>query len=328
MEKKNDTDGGQDASDIKALAPLIKAYIDKHVQDAIKQHEDSQSKPKRWRNSWRSASPITKASLILSAFVAVSTIAYTAAAWRTLIVMRQISSDSTQQTDKLIDAASQIKSAAWYFKGSAQGIDGNLGNAVGKLQGQVDQVKRTADAANESLVTVQRAFVFPTVVQSPAYTSDGKTQDGVQIQFVWQNTGSTPTRNLVIKSYIEHAVFPGNGNGKASITPDPKPHEEIRAFIGPKGTASLSPDEIPLSLLKAIFDSSTPLHFRGEAMYQDVFDRTKQHITKYCYQVSTLGRYSAFDNPKWTYSPVVRQCDTGNCTDDECKAQPGAHTLR
>jgi hypothetical protein len=71
--------------------------------------------------------------------------------------MRQISSDGAAQTQKLIDAASQMKDAGWDFKGSAQGIDGNLGNAVGKLQGQVDQTSRAADAAKSAAKTAQSA---------------------------------------------------------------------------------------------------------------------------------------------------------------------------
>lgn len=146
MTEQNDADQGEGESQVERLPVHIKTYIHQEVQNAIRQQNEFQSKRKKWRNSWRTASPITKVSLVLTALVAFATVANAVNAWLQLGAMKAISSDNTQQTQRLIDAANQIKAAAWDFKGSAQGIDGNLGNAVAELQSQVEKM----DASRKS----------------------------------------------------------------------------------------------------------------------------------------------------------------------------------
>jgi hypothetical protein len=69
--------------------------------------------------------------------------------------MKVISSDNTQQTQKLIDAATQIKNAGWTFSGAAQGINNAGWNAVGKLKLQADQTSRSATAAEDAVKATQ-----------------------------------------------------------------------------------------------------------------------------------------------------------------------------
>lgn len=153
MQEQDNANPGANESDPNVIRSIVEACVDQQIQDAIKKYDES--KKKKWRNSWRSASPITKGSFILTAFIAGATIAYAVTAWYTLGAMREISRESGAQTQKLLEAANQMKDAAWEFKGSAQAIDGNLGNAVAKLQGQVDQMQRYADDADATVGTAQ-----------------------------------------------------------------------------------------------------------------------------------------------------------------------------
>lgn len=147
MNQQEEPDESEGRTEVQAPSPFLKAYVDQQIQNAIKEYEQSQTKVKKWRNSWRSASPITKGSFSLTAGIAVATIAYAIIAWSQLRAMREISQDTGQQTQQLIDAANQLKQAAWQFEGSAQGIDGNIGNAVEKLNLQAQATSHVADAA-------------------------------------------------------------------------------------------------------------------------------------------------------------------------------------
>jgi hypothetical protein len=95
----------------------------------------------------------------------------------------------------------------------------------------------------------------------------------------------------------------------------------VRTFIGPKGSIGWTFD-FPESFLKEIFDGKLkPFVFSGTATYNDIFKGTPRHVTKFCYKLSALGKYSALPQPKTVFSPLINQCEKGNCTDDECKAQ-------
>lgn len=158
MPEQEEPNQGKGQASIEPQSPLVKAYIDKQIENAIKQHDESQAKGKRWRNSWRSASPITKGSFIMTTAIAGATIAYALIAWGQYCAMQRIASDNSNQTRELIDAANQMKNAAWNFKGSAQGIDGNIGNAVGKLQTQTEQTGKLVDESRRQEANTERQF--------------------------------------------------------------------------------------------------------------------------------------------------------------------------
>lgn len=155
------SDGGEDRTHSDPLSPPVKAYIDNQVETAVKRHDESQSRGKKWRNSWRSASPITKGSFIMTAAIAVATIAYAIIAGCQLHTMRQIADDSSRQTQSLIGAATQIQNAGWTFSGAAQGINNAGWSAVGKLQEQANNFKESAEATQNSLIVSEHAYLIP-----------------------------------------------------------------------------------------------------------------------------------------------------------------------
>jgi hypothetical protein len=309
MAKQNHTDGGEDSPDIGALSPLIKAYIDQHVQDAIKQHEDSPSKRKKWRNSWRSTSPITKASLILSVFVVASTVAYTIAAWRTLIVMREISSDSSLQTDKLIDAATQIKNAGWVFSGAAQGTNNAVWSAAGRLDAQAQEMRQAAasaaQTAEEALHVSERAYVVADLQdegwsQCHLPNNDETYCSGIH----YHNLGRTPAISIVVTGYM---AYGWKGNNPLGALPIP-------AYDGLTGSSLANGPDGTSTLLRTKGDIGTEMgtksmmqnqnggfYLYGYIQYKDIFDEF--HITAFC-------NYHPLNPSPQDHLPS--QCGTGN----------------
>src|SRR5450631_908666 len=131
-----------DQPDPQSPSSLLKAYVDQQVEHAVSHHYESEHKGKKWRNSWRAASPITKGSFIMTAGIAAATIAYAVIAGWTLHVMRGIAADNSQQAQQLIDAANQIKRAGWTFSGAAMGTNNAVWGAVGKLGEQSKSTQR------------------------------------------------------------------------------------------------------------------------------------------------------------------------------------------
>jgi type II secretory pathway pseudopilin PulG len=302
MVKQSHTDTGKDVSDTEALSPIIKAYIDQKVQDSAKQREESDHKQKRWRNSWRSASPITKASLILSIFVAVATIAYTIAAWKTLVVMREISRDSTQQTDKLIDAATQIKNAGWVFSGAAQGINNAGWSGVGELQTQAKKMDAARVAAEVQSVNAlktaiqnarsdQRAYLVTTFDREDIKGCSAGTTYTFCSKIRYSNIGKTPA--IAVKAYAELNIDSPSGSENnveaplknmvsrlkydglsGSVLGIATPATELAKDAGPVGAATCSSG--------GSYHESRPCGHTiyGVIEYKDIFNQ--RHETGFC----------------------------------------------
>jgi hypothetical protein len=108
------------------------------------EENDPDHPPKKWKDIGFDR----KIELVLGAVIVVSSISQLVITWS--------NNESTgRQVDKIIvaaggieDSSTQMKNAAWDFKGSAQGIDGNFGKAVTKLQVQAEEIDR-ARAASE-----------------------------------------------------------------------------------------------------------------------------------------------------------------------------------
>jgi len=192
-----------------------------------------------------------------------------------------------------------------------------------------DAAEKAAEVSKDALVSVQRAFVYPVIDISPV-SYDPSDANGIPpmiiIQVDWQNAGSTPTKNLAIQSEDNSAEISEEsaaeyGGHWPSAWLKKKKSKPIRTYIGPKGHIGWTFD-LPSNLLKDIFDGKVkPYEFSGAATYNDIFEGTPPHTTKYCYKLSALMTYSAFPKPKNIYNPRLSQCTVGNCTDDECKAQ-------
>jgi hypothetical protein len=266
MTHQDNAEQRDEESNEKALSPFIEAYINEQIQDAIKQQEDSYPKKKKWRNAWRSASPITKASLILTAAVAAATIGYAIIAWRTLGTMRRISEDNAAQTQKLIEATDEMKSAGWTFSGAAIGINNAGWNAVGKLQEQANQVKRSATAAEDAVRTTQDQMRLDQKAWLAIKDMNGPPSNP---KATFTNTGHTPA--LEVEAHVSW-----------QWTSDPPPLINPQEYVR---LGLVSPEtERTLNIKAGPEQTNKPLYAWGVFTYRDIF-RTC-HWVSLCFRLS------------------------------------------
>jgi hypothetical protein len=231
---------------------------------------------------------------------------------------KQNNKSSGEQVQQIITAANRIEDAADSFSVSASHINSGVESAVGKLQSQVDQTKELAQTSQDALVSVQRAFVSATPVITELKQPNGSS-DGVSLDISWQNSGSTPTKFLQI---TDQSSYDSNFSGDPETSKNSPLVKKAKIFISPKGSYNSHLVIIPQFQLENVLKKQTIYFFWGTASYRDVFNGTEEHITKYCYYIDPFYvEYLGSSPPKASYRYESRQCEKGNCIDDECKAK-------
>ncbi len=174
------------------------------------------------------------------------------------------------------------------------------GYTLGQMAEQSDSQEKSANAAMDALLAVQRAFVFPVPNSLSVIKGDG---GRVLVGVDWENSGSTPARDL---RYVVN-YFP-----KSSLPYSPKNLkycdfvEQNFMPIGPKGKASFYSSEITQ------WEKCKALYVYGWAAYHDDFRNTREHVTRFCYEATIIDHAS----PKLI---VDKSCSAYNCYDDKCK---------
>ncbi len=108
MPEQTDANNSGEAFEDGSLSPLIRAYIDQQIQNS--KEADERSRKKKWKNSWRSASPITKGTFILGGAVAFATVAYSIIAGFELVQMKRtngLTEEALQANAKSLEAANK-----------------------------------------------------------------------------------------------------------------------------------------------------------------------------------------------------------------------------
>ena len=154
---------------------------------------------------------------------------------------------------------------------------------------------RTANLVNEGLVSAQRAYVFLREFQ--VATTRNPLNDEIQtctIQPIWENTGTTPTRNgrsHVNWKYFERSIpadfdfadFDEVGNRVLSYD-SYKP-----LIVGPRATALSPIISMEPAILRQVRDLQGKLLIWGWAEYDEVFSDAKRHRTEFAYLVVVSG---------------------------------------
>ena len=154
---------------------------------------------------------------------------------------------------------------------------------------------RTAALVNEGMISTQRAYVFLREFQ--VATTRNPLNDEIQtctIQPIWENTGSTPTRNgrsHVNWKYFERSVpadfdfadFDEVGNRVLSYDAY-KP-----LIVGPRATALSPIISMEPSILRQVRDLQGKLLIWGWAEYDEIFTDAKRHRTEFAYLVVVSG---------------------------------------
>ena len=168
----------------------------------------------------------------------------------------------------------------------------------------------TLDKTDETFRAGQRAFVFPTHNNGwqGAETIDGVVRRAYPVG--WENSGNSPTRNLVVKTYCPQ-VQPLSE--RSPITLPDTPVFEVKLLLGPKQNTWSGGCTYSTAALKQVRDDGYHLYIASTADYFDIFD--KHHYTEVCFEI--IGVTGQLDDLNVTPQSSFTNCGR-NCADKEC----------
>jgi len=175
--------------------------------------------------------------------------------------------------------------------------------------------------AERTLVADKRAFVFAEGFNSFFESGPKKGEYVWRFRPIWKNTGDTPTKNLRL-----------HFDGELRSTPLPIGFNFDVASI-PPGTGLLGPNSgsmggvwpypgmTPLSIsdVEDIIAGRRFLYIWGWVRYLDVFPDSKEHVTRFCWQMVATGDPRKFKPEAQTVQWGNLHHHEGNCADDECQ---------
>lgn len=179
---------------------------------------------------------------------------------------------------------------------------------------------RTAGLVQEGLISAQRAYVF--LREFEVALTKNPLNDEIQtctIQPIWENTGTTPTRNgrgHVNWKYFDRSVpadfdfadFDELGNRILSYD-SYKP-----LIVGPRATALSPIISMEPAVLRQVRDLQGKLLIWGWAEYDDLFSDAKRHRTEFAYLVVVSGSPASHVG--------FSQFKLHNGVDEDCMKQP------
>lgn len=179
---------------------------------------------------------------------------------------------------------------------------------------------RTASLVNEGMISAQRAYV--SLREFQVALTKNPLNDEIQtctIQPIWENTGTTPTRNgrgHVNWKYFDRSVpadfdfadFDELGNRILSYD-SYKP-----LIVGPRATALCPIISMEPAILRQVRDLQGKLLIWGWAEYDEVFSDAKRHRTEFAYLVVVSGSPASHVG--------FSQYKLHNGVDEDCMKQP------
>jgi hypothetical protein len=192
--------------------------------------------------------------------------------------------------------------------------------AADAAKSAADAAQNTADITRDSLLYVQRAFIFVNDFDVTRLVAPGTSRlDGsMRFAFHWENGGTTPT--LDMQTHISFELLRSDLPEDFTFPDLPKGEPPFRMFVGPKATSRSAPLFVPAPDIIAVHDHMGRLYIWGWAKYRDIFPKTGEHITRFCSELTDVtGDLSGVNG-----TPVNLQtanCPRGNCYDQECKEQ-------
>lgn len=172
----------------------------------------------------------------------------------------------------------------------------------------------------DAVIKIQRAFALMNNV--PVIESVGANRDRVQFMFHWENSGATPTK--FFDSRI-NALLQKEPISPTYTFPDVPTKYATSDDIGPKGTFYTGTESIPAREVQEVILSQKHLYFYGWARYNDVFEGTPRHVTKFCLEVlpAIPNNVQPSGQPGILTATggyvQIGSCKTHNCYDEECK---------
>ena len=179
---------------------------------------------------------------------------------------------------------------------------------------------RTASLVNEGLISAQRAYV--SLREFQVAMTKNPLNDEIQtctIQPIWENTGTTPTRNgrghvnwkyfdRSVPAEFDFADFDELGNRILSYDAY-KP-----LIVGPRATALSPIISMEPAILRQVRDLQGKLLIWGWTEYDEVFSDAKRHRTEFAYLVVVSGSPASHVG--------FSQYKLHNGVDEDCIKQP------
>jgi hypothetical protein len=139
---------------------------------------------------------------------------------------------------------------------------------------------------------------------------------------VLENSGTTPTRQA--RHHVNYFSLPVSVAfpPKQFTFPDlhtPEDPTEAPFGLGPREIATGALLSISKEVITNVKDRRQNLYFWGWATYRDVFPKTPEHITMFCFALSGI-RGELVPNAQQGF--LWSLCNRHNCEDDECKGEP------
>jgi hypothetical protein len=185
-------------------------------------------------------------------------------------------------------------------------------NQLAVMRGQLDVAEKT-------LVTVQRAFVAPTVQLTPLRNSANKLEYW-RVHIALENNGSTQTHKLRWTFTGGVDLSPDPEANTIPVLYNPDNNTNGTGFLAPKGKMIIIDSLINRTKMAEII-KGRGAYYLGRADYDDIFE--KPHTTKFCVHLYG-GPWKAglADSMLETiidgFDLGYNMCRRNNCADDEC----------
>jgi hypothetical protein len=179
-----------------------------------------------------------------------------------------------------------------------------------------DAVRDQASLTREAMLRTQRAFVFVKHVCVGHQINLVQSTTGPLVEVVvgwnigvqWENTGDTPTRDLV--THISIREFEGEMPADYDF-PDLN-ETTTKSLLGPRAVCFSPIFAIPDSQARQVFQKKNHLYLWGWAEYDDVFPGTERHRTEFCYELLFIAPFPS--KSSFTHKLHTRY----NGAEDEC----------
>ena len=175
-----------------------------------------------------------------------------------------------------------------------------------------------AKEANTSLISSQRAFLFaaPYEVYAPKVPVKSA-NDHWNLQFWWENNGSTPARFVTTHLNWEYrdGPLPDNFDFPDRWQPSSK-NINAPTYVSPKGRLGVPGLVVPQFVINGIRLQHRHFYIWGWVHYKDIFPGTPEHVTKLCHEIVLTDT-----DPILTSPFRFDSCPRNNCADEECNAQ-------
>jgi hypothetical protein len=95
-------------------------------------------------------------------------------------------------------------------------------------------------------------------------------------------------------------------------------HVESPAVLGPKNYLGLTSDPMTTKYLDEIVAQRGYLYLWGWAKYNDVFEKTPEHITRFCYSLTPIAVNRDERAKLVTLRYRFNNCPQYTCADEDC----------